>query len=115
MTATLLAALLLGCLVSAATAARHWPTTHAALHWRFPHWWWAEAWCIHRHESIDWHIYNFPYTGGMQMLDQTFQSVGGRGHAADWSPREQLYRSYLVWHRDHGWSEWSTAGACHVG
>jgi hypothetical protein len=39
---------------------------------------------------------------------------GGISHwASVFSPREQLYRSYLVWRRDGGsWREWGTARAC---
>lgn len=58
------------------------------------------------------------YGGGWQFLLSTWESVNGPGHSlqdiADASPREQLYRAYLVWRRDGGsWAvEWGTAAAC---
>jgi hypothetical protein len=50
----------------------------------------------------------------MQFTESTWLSVGGRGEPWQWSPREQLYRSWLNW-RSNGqrWSgQWGTAGVC---
>lgn len=95
-------------------------STPAARRWRAPHGWLREAFCIHRHESVDWYRAGVdwagnpsPYYGGFQFLVSTWQSVGGRGLPSDWPPREQVYRAFLVWQRDGGsWAEWGTAGVC---
>lgn len=77
-----------------------------------PAWFRAQALCIHRYESRDWHNRGHHF-GGLQFTLGTWQSVGGRGNPADASPAEQIYRAFLVWKRDGGsWREWSTAGAC---
>jgi hypothetical protein len=34
----------------------------------------------------------------MQFAWQTWRALGGSGDPADASPREQLYRAYLLWH-----------------
>ena len=71
--------------------------------------------CIHRHEGA-WNANTGNgYFGGMQFLASTYRSVGGRadGRADLDTPREQLYRAWLVWRRDGGsWREWGTARAC---
>lgn len=111
---------LLAC-TTAAFAGRHWPTTRAAVHFRFPPGWLHDAFCIHQHESVDWHRrwvdwagHPSSYAGGMQFTEQTWESAGGSGEPWQWSPREQLYRAYVRWHADGGrWAvEWGTAGAC---
>lgn len=97
-----------------------WPTSPAARHFRFPPGWLRGAFCIHRHESTDWHrAYtdwtgaSSPYSGGFQFLASTWRSAGGTGHAWQWSVREQTYRAFLVWRRDGGsWAEWGSAAAC---
>lgn len=75
--------------------------------------WLAGALCVHRGESTDWHISNPPYANGMQFTLSTWLSVGGA--ASSWasaSPREQLYRAYLLW-QSQGWSPWpNTSRAC---
>lgn len=85
-----------------------------------PHGWYQQALCIHEREGA-WNAETGNgYSGGMQFTQYTWQSVGGRGRASWWSPREQLYRAYLVWDRDAGrvgdrlgsWAEWGTAWAC---
>jgi hypothetical protein len=78
-----------------------------------PAWFKAQALCIHRHESTDWHQKGH-HRGGLQFLFSTWASVGGRGDPANASPAEQIYRAFLVWKRDGGsWArEWTTAGAC---
>jgi hypothetical protein len=70
--------------------------------------------CIHRHEAVDWHETRNPYSrGGMQFLWSTWIRVGGHGDPASASPAEQLWRAWLLWHRDGGsWREWSTARVC---
>ena len=89
--------------------------------WHAQRWWLAEAVCIHGHEGA-WNSIGYvngvaTYGGGMQFMLSTWQSVGGSGSSlADitvQSPREQLYRAWLVWQRDGGsWSEWGTRGMC---
>lgn len=100
--------------------ARAHPTSREASRWRPPGWWLAQASCIHRHESADWHRSGVdwagrpsPYYGGMQFLVSTWRNAGGGRLPSDWSPREQLYRAWVVWTRDGGsWREWGTARAC---
>lgn len=100
--------------------ARAHPTSREASRWRPPGWWLAQARCIHRHESVDWHRSGVdwagrssPYYGGMQFLVSTWRSAGGAGVPSQWSPREQLYRAFVIWRRDGGsWSEWGTATGC---
>jgi hypothetical protein len=114
------------CLALPAAAGR-WPTSPAALRWRPPAGWIGHAWCLHRHESTDWHRAwvdwrGAPsrYAGGMQFLQSTWQRAGGRGEPWQWSPREQLYRVYRIWdmadgvrgNRRGGFGEWGTAKAC---
>jgi hypothetical protein len=87
-----------------------------------PHWsarlstprgWFQQAVCIHEHEGAWNDNTGNGYFGGMQFLLGTWKSVGGRGLPSTASPREQLYRAYLVWRRDGGsWREWGTAGLC---
>lgn len=93
----------------------------AARHWHAPPWWLREALCIHSHEGALNAFTGNGYAGGWQFLLSTWESVGGPvvvihgvTHWADVaSPREQLYRAWLVWKRDGGsWSEWGTAGMC---
>lgn len=104
-------------------------------HWHAPRWWLAQAVCIHEHEGA-WNDPWAPYEGGMQFLASTYATVGGRvrdragrllrydrrshtfnGVPYHWasldSPREQLYRAWLLWKHDRGsWHEWGTAGVC---
>lgn len=106
--------------VAAPARSSSWPTSREALRWRWPHGWLAGALCIHRHESVDWHRRwvdwagrPSSYAGGMQFLQSTWERAGGRGEPWQWSPREQLYRSFVIWRMHHGsWSEWGTAGEC---
>lgn len=81
--------------------------------WHAPPWWLREALCIHGHEGAWPDETGNGYSGGMQFLPSTWSSVGGSGRPSQWSPREQLYRAWLVWSRDGGsWREWGTAGIC---
>lgn len=81
--------------------------------------WYSQALCLHHLEGAWNDSTGNGYEGGLQFLLSTWLSVGGpvdrrRGHwASVASPREQLYRAYLVWRRDgRSWREWGTAGAC---
>lgn len=84
--------------------------------------WYQQALCVHSREGAWNAATGNGYEGGMQFLLSTWLSVGGsvtylHGRVAHWasafSPREQLYRSFLVWRRDGGsWREWGTARAC---
>lgn len=90
----------------AADMPRHW---HARSHPR----WFREAMCIHEHEGAWNSETGNGYSGGMQFTTWTWASVGGRGRASSASPREQLYRAWLVYLRDgRSWREWGTAGVC---
>jgi hypothetical protein len=71
--------------------------------------------CVHRHEAVDWHEKRNPYQrGGLQFAWGTWRAYGGHGDPANATPREQLYRAWLVWRHDGSWHEWTTAGACHL-
>lgn len=94
-------------------------------HWHAPRWWLVQAVCVHDHEGAWNDNTGNTYYGGMQFLRSTWEKIGGRHddafdhpgdqarHPFTTSPREQLYRAWLVYLRDgHSWSEWGTAGAC---
>ena|SRR5574340_239425 len=96
------------------------PARAAPPGWHAPRAWLQDAICVHRHEGA-WNANTGNgYYGGMQFLLSTWRSVGGRGYPHLASPREQLYRAYLVWDRDAGrlgdgrgsWREWGTARLC---
>ena len=77
--------------------------------------WLQGAMCVHSHESTDWHIHNPPYANGFQFMYGTWLSAGGS--PSTWitaSPREQLYRAWIVWKRDgYSWREWpNTSRMC---
>lgn len=90
-------------------------------YWHAPSWWLRQAVCIHQREGA-WNAIGYvngraTYGGGMQFLLSTWWSVGGGGSSlseiAASSPREQLYRSWLLWRRSgRSWSAWGTAGMC---
>jgi hypothetical protein len=54
----------------------------------------------------------------MQFLLSTWQRAGGtvnaRGRwASAATPREQLYRAWIIWRQDgRSWHEWGTSAAC---
>lgn len=84
--------------------------------------WYRQALCIHRHEGA-WnsigYVHGVPmYGGGMQFLLTTWVSMGGKATSvwdiARASPREQLYRSWLLWLANgRRWGgQWGTAGVC---
>jgi hypothetical protein len=81
--------------------------------WRAPHGWLVGALCIHRHEGGFTANTGNGYYGGFQFLLGTWRSVGGRVRPDLASPREQLYRAWLVYRRDGmSWREWGTARLC---
>lgn len=95
--------------------------------WRAPRPWLYEAWCLHDGVRRDAHgreLYSVGpgegawnaatgngYEGGLQFLLSTWLRAGGSSSSGHWasiaSPREQLYRAFVIW-RSHGgsWSEW---------
>jgi hypothetical protein len=105
---------LLVTLLLASTAAAAKPRLH-----RFPHWWYRQAVCIHRHEAswtnhgVTWDGKPSPYFGGFQFLLGTWHHAGGRGFPDKASPNEQYFRAWIVWRQSrHSWSQWGTAGMC---
>jgi len=97
---------------------------HVPKRWHAPSWWLPQAVCIHRHEGA-WNANTGNgYFGGGQFLRSTWRSVNGpydpafdhpgdRRYPFRISPREQLYRMWLVWLRDgRSFREWGTAGYC---
>lgn len=81
--------------------------------WHAPRWWLTQAICIHAHEGA-WNANTGNgYFGGMQFALSTWRRVDGRGYPHLATPREQLYRAWLVWLGDgRSWREWGTAPAC---
>jgi hypothetical protein len=81
--------------------------------WHAPRWWLAQAVCIHSKEGAWDSETGNGYSGGMQFTGYTWRSVGGVGLPSRASPREQLYRAWLVYRRDgNSWREWSSARPC---
>jgi len=81
--------------------------------WHAPRPWLAQALCIHAHEGAWNDDTGNGYYGGMQFLLATWAGVGGITRPDRASPREQLYRAWLVWNRDgDSWREWGTASIC---
>jgi hypothetical protein len=94
-------------------------------HWHAPSWWLRQAVCIHQHEGAWNDNTGNSYFGGLQFLPSTWYRAGGAHSSAfdhpgeqtrypfTTSPREQLYRAWIIWRRDGGsWREWGTAGKC---
>jgi hypothetical protein len=81
--------------------------------WHAPRWWLQQALCVHQHEGA-WNANTGNgYFGGMQFLLSTWRSVGGTGWPHRATPREQLYRAWLVYLRDgRSWREWGTRSVC---
>jgi hypothetical protein len=97
---------------AAVTSQKSWPVPHG---WHAPHAWLVGAICVHSHESGDWHIVNPPYANGFQFTLGTWIRAGGV--ASSWasaSPREQVYRAWIIWRGDSGsWREWpNTSRMC---
>lgn len=93
--------------------------------WHASRWWLAQAVCIHSHEGAWNDNTGNTYFGGLQFLEDTWKRAGGAHYAAfdhpgdsrypfTPSPREQLYRAWVLWKRHGGaWTEWGDAvGAC---
>lgn len=97
-------------------------------HWHAPRPWLYQAWCLHDgllRTSTGRILYRVGsgegswtaatgngYEGGLQFLLSTWKRAGGSvdrfGHwASVATPREQLYRAWIIW-KSHGgsWSEW---------
>jgi hypothetical protein len=92
--------------IAALATPAHW---HATDHPR----WYREALCIHAHEGAWTANTGNGYYGGMQFLASTWASANGRGLASAATPRDQLYRAWIVYLRDgRSWREWGTARAC---
>lgn len=88
------------------TIARHSPWMSEPFH--------AQAMCIHRYESVDWHEPGSP-GGGMQFMQGTWDAWGGAEYASTpgaASPSDQLRVAYRVVRHDGGWREWSTHSLC---
>lgn len=79
-----------------------------------PQWWLTDVSCIRMGESTDGagssNLYGmlagWGAAGGGSGLD-----VDGRPNAWEASPKEQLYRTWILWNMD-GWSPWTTARGC---
>ncbi len=91
--------------------------------WHAPGWFLRDASCLHEHEGAWPDLTGNGYAGGLQFTAYTWQSVGGAverdryGNITHWadiaSPREQIYRCWLVYLRDgRSFREWGTAGMC---
>jgi hypothetical protein len=70
-------------------------------------------WCVHVHESADWH-YIGTYDGGYQYLVSTWLRAGGGRFAsrAGYATPEQQARVTRAYTQRYGWGEWGTAAAC---
>jgi hypothetical protein len=91
--------------------------TRAALRpgYSVPGWFTQAALCLHSHEGAWNSNTGNGYYGGLQYLLSTWASVGGVTRPDLASPREQIYRAFLVWSRDGGsFREWGTAGMCRL-
>lgn len=75
--------------------------------------WYAQAMCIHAHESPDWHAtrtwngYPSVDHGGMQIDVGSWAAFAPHGYPADpaWAtPFEQLTVAYRIWRR-YGWAQ----------
>ena len=83
--------------------------------WHAPKAWLVEAACIRSHEGAWTSNTGNGYFGAYQFLLSTWRSVGGLGYPHQASQREQTYRAWLLWLRSgRSWSQWGTAGACHL-
>lgn len=120
MTLAALLIVIVSCLTTVRATAGSYPTSHAARVWHPDRAWLRGAFCVHNHESADWHRAwtdwrGSPslYAGGLQFLQSTWRAAGGRGEPWEWSPREQFFRAFVTWRRDGGsWSEWGSRGRC---
>jgi hypothetical protein len=102
------------CLLASPAAASRWHPSRA---------WLAQANCVHSKEGPWSANTGNGYFGGFQFAAATWKRVGGAadpalthpGNAAypfRASPREQLYRAWLLWRHDGGtWRSWGAVGA----
>jgi resuscitation-promoting factor RpfA len=82
--------------------------------------WLAQARCVHAKEG-GWRANTGNgYFGGMQFSAGTWLKVGGKADPAfthprapfSASPKEQLYRAWLLWKREgRSWRAWGAVGA----
>jgi len=81
--------------------------------WHAPAWFLRDALCLHAHEGA-WNANTGnSYYGGLQFLLSTWRRAGGAGYPHRASPREQIYRCWLIYLRDgRSFREWGTAGVC---
>ncbi len=119
----LIAVLLTALIAGRQAQASHYPA-HVPPGWHAPRSWLPQALCVHSKEGAWNDNTGNGYFGGAQFMRSTWLSVGGPyepafDHPGDRrfpfqaSPREQLYRMWLVWQRDgRSWREWGTRGAC---
>lgn len=108
--------------------------------WHAPRPWLYQAWCLHDgvlRDTRGHHLYRVgfgegawpantgnTYFGGLQFKQSTWERAGGAHYAAfdhpgdrrypfTASPREQIYRMWVIVRQDHGsFREWGTAGRC---
>ena len=92
-------------LILATTAAAGKPRLH-----RFPHWWYLQSVCIHRHESVNWRANTGNgYYGGLQFSLSTWRAQGGTGYPHQHSAREQKYRAVILIQKA-GYGPWPVCG-----
>jgi len=111
---------LLGTATATASTSHRRPSTYPTSvprSWHAPSPWINQALCIHSREGAWNAATGNGYEGGMQFLRSTWTRVGGPTYGYHWasvaSPREQLYRAWLVYRQDgNSWREWGTAGRC---
>ncbi len=81
--------------------------------WHAPPSWLPGALCIHQHEGAFNANTGNGYYGGFQFTLDTWRSVGGLVRPDIATPREQLFRAWLVYRRDgNSWREWGTRSLC---
>lgn len=93
-------------------------------HWHAQPWFLRAVLCLHSKEGAWNDNTGNGYFGGAQFLESTWKRAGGRHYAAfdhpgdrrfpfAASPREQLYRVWRIYLKDHrSFREWGTAAAC---
>lgn len=82
-------------------------------HWHAPRAFLRAALCLHHYEGA-WNANTGNgYYGGLQFMLSTWRRAGGVGYPHEWSPREQLYRCWVIWRQDgRSFREWGTAARC---
>lgn len=96
------------CLLAVRAEARPMPR-----HWHAQPWFLRAATCLHEHEGAwDANTGN-GYYGGLQFTLGTWRRSGGIGYPHTASPREQIYRCWVIVRQDRGsFREWGTAARC---